>query len=440
MAMLSIGVARMVEDFGMESILVQDRSIVGQAESRLAGFLFAIAAALCLVFTFIAYPIAGFFREPEVAIIIIVLSPLFLMDAAQVVPRARLQRNLQFHRLAVVTSMQAVTASILLVTAARSGMGHWALVVNNLGGAGVATVLLILWHPYTVEWPRQIAKISRPLLQGWRLLASRAAWYGYSNADQTIIGRVLGKDSLGAYSFAMTFSGMAQQEVGAIVSRVVPGIFSEVQQKPTELRRYFLLLTEFLTIVTFPISIGLAATADLLVPLVLGPNWHAVTAPLRLLCIYSAYLSSQTLTSHILLWTGRFRINMWCTIFAMGTMPLALLAAVRYGGLYGVAWAWALIFPIINIPSMVCAFRAIRISALEWLDALKPAIVSCAFMLAAVFTVRIMLPKTFPAPVVAAISVVIGAVIYPASAWFLFRSRVNALIDVARAIRSGKKA
>ena len=67
------------------------------------------------------------------------------------------------------------------------------------------------------------------------LAASRIAWYGYTNIDQTLVGRVLGKDALGAYSFAVTFSTIAQQEVGAVVSRVVPGIFSEIQDQRAEL-------------------------------------------------------------------------------------------------------------------------------------------------------------------------------------------------------------
>ena len=161
-----------------------------------------------------------------------------------------------------------------------------------------------------------------PLQQGWRILASRAAWYGYSNADQTIIGKVLGPDALGAYSFATTFSTLAQQEVGSIVSRVVPGIFSEVQTRVPELRRYFLLLTELLAVIAFPMAIGLALLADLLIPMLLGPKWNATVAPLQLLCLYSAFLSSQMLLSHVLMWTGQFRVNMWCTIFTGVTMPL----------------------------------------------------------------------------------------------------------------------
>jgi len=435
MAMLAIGLARMVEDFGLDAVLVQDRNITGETRARLAGFLLAIAAALCGLYALLAPLVAWFFGEPHVAPIIMALSLLFIADALQVVPRAQLQRELRFGRLAAATLVQVVVTSIALVLAARAGLGHWALVVNSLAGALAATVLLIAWEPYAIAWPRNPARLAQPFLQGWRILASRVAWYGYTNIDQTLVGRVLGKDALGAYSFAVTFSSLAQQELGAVVSRVVPGIFSEIQTQRAELRRYFLMLTEFLTVLVFPCTIGLALTADLVMPLLLGPQWDAVVTPLRLLCINAAFLASQMLLAHLLMWTGQFRANMWCTVVAAVVMPVVLWFAVDYG-LAGIGWAWVIFTPIVTIPTFVYAFRTIDLSTREWLVAIKPALAGTLLMSAAVIAVRSALPTTTPLFAQAAIAIATGAVIYPALLWLLFRARVAALVSLARAIRA----
>jgi O-antigen/teichoic acid export membrane protein len=437
MAMFGIGMARMIEDFGLDSILIQDRSIVGLARSRLAGFLIGVAFVLCVAFIFLAQVIAMFFREPQVAAIVMMLSMMFLLDAAQVVPRAQLQRELQFRRLAIVGLVQVIVTSIILVGAVEAGLGYWSLVFNTLGGTAAATVLLIFWSPYSIAWPREIAKLSRPLLHGWRMLASRAAWYGYSNADQAIIGRVLGKDALGPFSFAVTFSSLLQQEIGAIVSRVVPGIFSEVQDQRAELRRYFLMLTEFLTLMTFPTVIGMALTADLVIPLILGPEWDSVIVPLRLLCFYSAFLSAQLMVSHVLLWTGQFRVNMWCSILPGVVMPLVLLAAVRQG-LPGIAWAWAVIFPLLNAPSLFFAFRTLGISVWQWFGSLKAAVVGCIVMSVAVLGLRALLPEGLPLAATTALSIAAGALAYPAAIWFGFGDRVRSILALVGALRGRK--
>jgi O-antigen/teichoic acid export membrane protein len=439
MASLAIGLARMVEDFGLDALLVQDRTIVGEQLARIAGLLLALAGGLCALYALCAPLIAGFFGEPQVATIIMVLSLLFVTDALQVVPRAQLQRDLQFGRLAAATLVQTVATSAVLVLAVRAHLGHWALVVNSLAGAVAVTAVLIAWRPFRIAWPRDVMRLAHPLLQGWRVLASRVAWYGYTNADQTIIGRVLGKDALGAYSFAVTFSSLAQQEVGAIVSRVVPGIFSAVQDQRAELRRYFLLLTEFLTAVTFPLAFGLALTADLVMPLVLGPKWDAVAPPLRLLCIYAAFLASQTLVSHVMLWTGQFRANMWCAILSGVTMPVALWAAVDYG-LVGIGWAWVIFLPLTSIPAFRIAFRTIDIGVVDWLRAIAPALAASLVMAAAVGAMRSVLPPALAPIATSAIVIATGAVAYLATFWFGFRGRLDVLMALVRTIRSPASA
>jgi len=434
MAMITIGLARMVEDFGMDAILIQDRGIVDSARARLAGLLLILGVALSALFALLSHPIALFFGEPRIEWMIAALSAVFITDALQVVPRAQLQRELQFRRLGVVQLVQVLATQIALISAVSLGLGRWSLVVNTLAGAVAVTLLLCFWSPFSIRWPGEIRSLAIPLQQGWRILASRAAWYGYSNADQAIIGKVLGAEALGAYSFATTFSTLAQQEVGTIVTRVVPGIFSAVQTRVAELRRYFLLLTELLALIAFPMAIGLALLADLLLPLLLGAKWNSAIAPLQLLCLYSAFLSSQMLLSHVLMWTGQFRVNMWCSILAGVAMPLVLLVAVRHG-VVGVAWAWALVFPLINIPQFVYAFRTLEIGVLDWLHALWPALAGCITMSIAIIGARWVLPQALPLAARFGVLVALGAVVYLGVIWLAFRARAQRFIELVSLIR-----
>jgi len=435
MAMLAVGLVRMVDDLGLDAVLVQDRSIVGESQARLAGLTILVGAVAFVCIVLLAQPVAAFFNEPEVAAAVSVLGTLTLIEALQVIPRAALQRALDYRRLAWAQFIQVVATQCVLVTGAYFGWRYWALVSSTLAGAAAVTLLLIAWHPYSVRWPRNMFQLAKPLLQGWRILASRVAWYAYSSADQTIVGRVLGKDALGAYSFATTFSTTISQEISSVVIRVVPGVFSSVQDRRDELRRYFLILTELLAYLTLPVSFGLVVTADLVVQIVLGPQWDAVTVPLQLLCIYAAFLSSQVLNVHLLLWTGQFRANMWLNILAAMTLPTAFYVGAQWG-LEGVAWSWVIAFPLVNVPSMVIAFRTIRIGVWAWLDALWPALAACLAMSGAVLALRAVLPGALPLPATAVLGVATGGLVYTAVLWWFFRRRVSAILDFARAIRS----
>jgi teichuronic acid exporter len=206
-----------------------------------------------------------------------------------------------------------------------------------------------------------------------------------------------------------------------------------VQHVHSELRRYFLVLTELLCYLAFPVSLGIAVTADLLVAIVLGPQWDAVVAPLRILCIYSAFYSSQMLIGHLLLWTGRFRANMWCSILAAILLPSGCYFGAQWG-LEGVAWAWVVVFPIMNVPAFVISFRAIGIRLIDWLAALMPALVSCLAMMAIVWVVRQLVPD-LAAPLQAAVSVAAGAIGYVAVLVLSFPRRVKRMFEFLTVIR-----
>ncbi len=438
MAMLAIGLVRMVEDFGLDAVLVQDRTIVGTMQSRLAGLVLCIGASLCALFVALAHPVAAFFGEPLVAPVLMCLSLLCIGDAFQVVSRAGLQRRMQFARLAWIQFLQVAVTQGVLVAGALLGWGVWALVGGALCGALAATLLLFAWHPYAIAWPRELSRLASPLLQGWRVLASRIAYYAYTTADQTVVGKLLGKEALGAYSFATALSGAVSGEIASTVTRVVPGIFSEVQQDPAALKRYFLVLTELLSYLSLPLSVGLALTADYVVHIVLGPQWEGVILPLQILCIYTAYYTSQILFGPVLTWTGRFRQNMWCSIAAGVTLPAAFLLGARFG-LEGIAWAWAIGYPVANIPSAVLAFRAIGSGVREWLSAVAPASAACVLMAAAVLATRALLPAELAVPLAAAAAVAAGIAAYLASLLILFPRRVREMIEFVKVLRQHRE-
>ena len=434
MAMLGIGLVRMVEDFGLDAVLVQDRGISGIRQARLAGLVILAGVVFFGAFVLLSGPIAGFFREPKVAALVTVLGILFVSDAVQVVPRAVLQREMEFRKLAGLQFVQVVATQSVLVCGALLGWGVWSLVFNSLGGALVTTALLVYWRPFAVQWPRGLADLSRPLTQGWRILAARFTWYVYTSADQTVIGRVLGKDALGTYSFAMTFSTMISQEISMVVGRVVPGVFSSVQTRPEELRRYFLLLTELLCYLVMPVSVGISLTSDLVVAIVLGPQWGGVVAPLRILCVYAAFYSSQVLLGHLLLWTGRFRANMWCNVLAAVVLPVAFFVGTRWG-LEGVAWAWVIAFPLVNLPNFIIAFRIIAINGWTWLRVLTPSLAACVLMTVTVLLVRRFLPASTGVPIEMAASILAGVLTYIGVLSSFYRARVKRMIDFLRLIR-----
>ncbi|MEZ5515414.1 MAG: lipopolysaccharide biosynthesis protein [Steroidobacteraceae bacterium] len=437
LAMLPIGLVRLIEDFGFDAVLVQNRKLSRDDIARLGGLTLVIASCLTGLMLLAAPTLGELLAKPGdpmhalLPTVIAIASAMIILDALQVVPRALLQRELRFKALAGIHLAQVAVTSLVLVAIARNGGGYWALILNNLSGASVATVLLFVMSPILLRWPSGLARLKHSLLQGWRMLVSRSSWYAYSNADSTAIGRFLGTDALGNYQFAQTFSNTAVQEVTALITRVVPGVFSSAQSDPAALRRYFLLLTEALAYVAFPMCAGVALTADVLVLAALGPTWTGVIDPLRALCLYSALVVAQILVSHVLLWTGRFRANMWLSMLALLVLPTAAYVGAQYD-VTTVAWALALGFPIASFPGVILARRAIALPWKDYGQALFPATLACGVMAISVLAVRATMTADWQPLPALAIQSAAGAVTYVAVLGLRYRDRLRVLYRLVR--------
>jgi O-antigen/teichoic acid export membrane protein len=270
-------------------------------------------------------------------------------------------------------------------------------------------------------------------------MVSRGAWYGYTNLDSTFIGRVLGKDALGVYALAQTVAKMLLEEVTVLVGRVVPGVFSTVQHQPALLRRYFLLLTEAVSYPAFPIAVGTALTADRLIPVALGEQWLQVIEPLQLLCVYWVFYAAQIVVSHVLVYTGRFRATMWLNLLALVVLPSGFLLGLHWG-LTGVAWAWAIGFPLTVLPAFVIARPIMQLEWRQYFSALLPASSACAVMAAVVLVARAVLPDSLSPYLELAALVSTGAVTYGTVLILFFRRRLLEIIQVVRAARAHRPA
>jgi PST family polysaccharide transporter len=431
MATIPIGLARLIEGLGLDAILLQDRSLTREQFRRLAGAALILGMGLMVLCMSLSVPIARYFSEPQVAMIVVVLSLTFVLDALQILPRALLQRDLQFRTLAWINGLQVTIAAATMVLVARAGMAHWALVINTLVSYGLVTVILFFYQPFMPTWPREIHLLSRAVMSGWKVLVSRFAFYGYSSADSTFIGRYLGKEALGIFGFATTFAGVPVREVTSLMSGVVPGVFTAVQTNRTELHRYFFFLTEAVSYLTLPASLGLAITADDFVLLTLGDAWTGVITPLRLLCIYMAINSSQDLYAHVLLWTGHFTTYMWLSIFSLVLLPVCFYVGVQYG-LIGVAVGWLIGFPLSLLPAFVYINRILAASWADYWRALRPALVGCAVMLGVVALVREVLPGEWHYGIRLAVQSSAGALTYVGVLLIFFGKRIRQMYGVAR--------
>ena len=427
-----IGFVQLVNEFGVGAAIVKHRELEGQPVAELGGISLAVGFAFWALSCLLAYPIAWFFSEPRVAPIVMVLGATFVTSALRTLPRALLTRDLEFRTVALVDSSEGLLGAAATLLFALSGWSYWSLVLGGLIGSVVATAVALKVRPHRLAWPSHLRGIRQHLTFGTHVMGGRVAWYGYSNADFFVVGKVLGTAALGAYNFGWTIATIPVGRITGLLGQVVPGIFSAVQDEPPALRRYLLLLTEGVAFFAFPMSAGIALVARDLVEVGLGPTWTAAIVPLQVLAAYSGVRSIAALLPFLLQAVGRAGQAMRFSLYALVLLPPSFWLGTHWG-LAGVGWAWVIGYPIVAYPMYRLALADAECTWGQYFGALAPALLATGLMTAGVLVAQHLTPPTWPGPVRLLLQVAVGAGIYAGWAATAYRPRLMGILKSVRA-------
>jgi teichuronic acid exporter len=263
------------------------------------------------------------------------------------------------------------------------------------------------------------------------VMFSNLAWYTYDNADFGVAGRILGEVPLGNYTVAWTISSAPVEKIANLVANVTPSFFSALQSDRAGLRRYLVRLTEILSLVTIPASIGIVLAADYLVPVLLGPKWYGVVGPLRLLGVFVAARSITTILPNLLIAIGDASFVMWVSICAAILMPIAFLVGSRWGT-NGIAATWVIAYPLMTIPTYYRVLKRTGLSSKEYASAIIPALSASGMMVGVVLVLRLLLRSQPHSLLGLSLIISAGALSYVAGLLALYRQRVMSIIKTTR--------
>lgn len=436
LAMILLPYLRFVGDFGVPRVIVNFPGLTEDQIAQLNTFslvlgLICFAAAIGL-----AHPAALFFHEPRLALVVIITCSSLVPWGFRAVPESLLNKEMRFRLVSMCDALYAVVAASLTLALAYFGFGYWALVWGSTVGITVRAVVIVVARPHRFAIPR-LRTIREPLLFGWHVLVSLVAMNSYQRLDNLIVGHALGKSALGFYCMAWTLANVPLEKVTSLVTTVVPSYLAVVQKQPVELRRYVRTLTEALSLIMFPATIGLGLVAKELIPVALGHKWDGVVPPLEILSIYAAFHSIVALLPKVLTAVGNPRFVMWSDLFALVLLPTAFYIGSRWGTA-GVAWGWVAAYPLIALLLYWKTFAAIGMKAGEYVSALRPALDATIVMTGCVLFVKWEGPQTLPLAVRLAIEVTTGMITYAGAAFLFHRERIMAFLHRAGSFKRNR--
>jgi PST family polysaccharide transporter len=362
MILVFTGFVGMFADVGFSSALVQKRELDLRQIQSVFWFNIAIGVALSLL-TLLAAPwLARFYRNPDLESVTRVWSVTFVLVTLGLAPAALMQRRMQFRRLAWISMVATVLSGAVGVLLALLGWGVWSLVAQNLISNSIITVLnwavsgLRPQLTFTIEALRELWSYTVHLF-GFNFVN-----YWARNADSLLIGRIFGAVALGIYNRAYGLMLLPITQIISVIASVMFPALSSIQHDTKRVKRGYLKAMVLISFASFPIMIGLLATARPFILTLYGEKWADVIPILRILCI--AGLVQALLNPTGWLYTSQGRTD-WLFRWGVaggGVLVMSILAGVLLGSVEAVAACYAvanllLLYPGIAIPGRLIDMR-----------------------------------------------------------------------------------
>jgi O-antigen/teichoic acid export membrane protein len=422
MATVYLGVLTLVSEFGLGSAVVTLRDLTEEQIAQLNGLSVCLGLLGFAISCAVAVPLGRFFGSPALPRVIVVMSLGFMVRSFQSIPSSLLQKELRFRLLSVIEAITCFALSGAVVVFALLGLRYWTLVFGALLSSILGTLLTLAKRRHRLAWPRS-SSLKYAIRFSRQVLVGRLAWYGYSNADFVVAGRMLGQTVLGTYTVAWNLANSPLEKITSLVGGVTPAYYSAVQEDRGALRRYLLKPTEAISLIMFPVMVGMALVSRDVVLLVLGQKWQGAIAPLQLLALYVCVRSIMPLIAQVLMVTGDSGFVMWNGIISLVALPIAFVIGSHWGA-QGIAAAWVVAYPINAVPLYLRASRRISLSIAEFWHAVLPATHGTLIMALVVLVVQVLLFGHLTMVTRLVIQVLSGAIAYIAAVLLFHHDRL----------------
>jgi PST family polysaccharide transporter len=382
----------------------------------------------------IADPVTAWLNAPMAARFVPGMALAVFIKRLGAVPERVLTRQMKFRYVGLAAAIGEVTFAITSISLAANGWGGNAIVIGNLVQSTVTVAILIRAAGFK-EWATPMRlKASRfadmmrfgvPLaVQG---IAHNAARYW----DNLTVTYLFGEAATGHYNYAYNLADIPAVYIGEQLALVLlPSMASlPPERRPRALER----ASALLSLIIFPLAIGLGLIADPLIAIAFTDEWQDVAPLLTVLTVLSvfrpitwvlgAYMEAQDRTGRL----------MWLEIVKVGLL-IGGLFALRGFGLQWAATAVGIAYGTTAIAGVFLVARegpSIKRLAIGFMQPL----IACAAMVGAVLGVRAWLDDSGEHPGLLLIAEIgVGAVVYVAVALVVCRATARDLLRLTKAV------
>jgi PST family polysaccharide transporter len=420
-----------IADLGFGDALVQKRDL--SERHRSAVFWLGTVSGVGLTAATVVFApwVAAFYEVEELTPLARALAPIFLLGALETVPRAMVERRLDFRRVIQVECVAAAIAGSVAVALAWRGLGVTSLVVQLLLAAALEDAMFFAASGWRPRWDWSRGALGELIGFGRNRVMTRTFGYWSRHVDELLVGKLLGVTAIGLYTRAFNLIQVPVVYVSRAAAEALFPSLAEIQDDVARVRRTHVRTTAAVALVTVPMCCGLAALAEPVVLGLFGEQWRGMIPLVRILSVSALAQSITGLSSSVFLSQGRPDLHLRVAVLqSLGTVVAVLIG--RAWGVTGVATGFTVAALLVAVPTLHLAGRLVGATVADVVRPLGSIFVTGAVMGAAVLSVDRWALAGWASVERIAAGVAVGVVVYAVG---IRIARVDALDDVTAVLR-----
>lgn len=391
-------------------------------------FIAGILYALSFVFS---PQLEHFYEIDGLSAVVRVMGLRLFVSAYQSMQTAYVQKKLMFRKFFYASFSGTILSAIIGILMAYKGFGVWALVGQQLAAGLFCTIILsfvIKWHPSFVV---SFNSIKQLWSYGWKILVSTITNVLNDNIRGMTVGKVFTPADLAFYEQGKRFPVLLTSDITDSIGKVVFPVMSDMQNDKESIKNLLRRAIRVSSFLLIPLIVGLAAVSNNFILLLFTEKWMPCVV---YLCILSLVYISRPLCALFQksVWAiGKSSVTLFHEVVTtILSISLLLVALFVFRNMLLVAWG-AVITTVVGL--MIYAFfikKYFKYHYKEMLMDYMPSLLLSAIMGMIVFFVgKVTLLNTALTLVV---QVVLGFVIYIASAKFVRMRELKEVVDMIR--------
>lgn len=300
-----VNIGNVIVQSGLNTALVQAKDVQDRDYSTVFWMCASVSLVIYLAIFLAAPSIAAFYALPYLVWPLRGIGLIVVINAYNSIQVAKVTRDLQFRKIFIATISSVVLSAFCGIAAAVSGLGLWALVIQQLMYQLTNCIVLA----FEVDWKPCIcfdaARAKEFFEFGWRLLASGLLETVYRSLGNLVIGKQFSSVQLGLVSQGEKYPQAVGSMLDGAIQPVMLSAVAHVQDDLAAVKRLVRRALKTSTYLIFPAMTLFAVVAPNLVPALLGEQWRNSVPFLQIYCFVYALLPIHTTNLQALNGMGR---------------------------------------------------------------------------------------------------------------------------------------